>query len=263
MDSFEKRTRLRREKMKRKRVTARRIEEMRWLRQVKMRRLEARDRVLSAVEDEGPEIQEDRASAGNVEAADHSDMGSETDLTSHQSIDDDKFDYILNEMRRPQPELVEPLSPLGMLMTSGPTSQQSIDDDKLEYILNEMRDPRITDLPEPLTAIESPRGDLDYNTQKQKRNVYAMGFNLSSKNPFCVNYSSSSEEDSSSETSESESEAESEMEDASMFALGSLKVPIKSPLVVTPSPCYPATLPATPSPRYPEEKSEAGKGGTI
>ena len=196
---------------------------MRWLRQAKMRRLEARDRVLSAVEDEGPEIQEDRASAGNVEAADHSDMGSETDLTSHQSIDDAK----------------------------------------LEYILNEMRDPRITDLPEPLTAIESPRGDLDYNTQKQKRNVYAMGFNLSSKNPFCVNYSSSSEEDSSSETSESESEAESEMEDASMFALGSLKVPIKSPLVVTPSPCYPATPPATPSPRYPEEKSEAGKGGTI
>ena len=40
MDRFEKRTRLRREKMKRKMVTARRIEEMRRLRQVKMRRLE-------------------------------------------------------------------------------------------------------------------------------------------------------------------------------------------------------------------------------
>ena len=84
---------------------------------------------------------------------------------------------------------VKKLSPIIMPSNSkksGLTSQPSIDDDKLDDILNEMRNPGLAELPEPLSAIETPRGDVDYTTQKQKKNVYAMGFNLSSKNPFCV-----------------------------------------------------------------------------
>ena len=174
------------------------------------------------------------------------------------------------------------LSPLTMPSNSkksGLSSQQSIEDDKkLEDIFQEMKHPHA--IPEPLSGIETPRVDVDYNTQKQKKNVYAMGgmgFNpfrvddsnniLSSSSPQkkiseseniktstesahdsppmpSVNKDSSSSEQDSSSESESEVESDKEKEDAaSMFALGSL-MPIKSPQVVTPSPRHP-----TPSPQ--------------
>ena len=204
--------------------------------------------------------------------------------------------------KRPVP--AQKLSPLTMPSNSkksGLSSQQSIEDDKkLEDIFKEMKHPHA--IPEPLSGIETPRVDVDYNTQKQKKNVYAMGIGF---NPFHVDDSnnirssspqkkiseseniktstesahdspmpslnkdtSSSEQDSS---SESESEVESDKEKENLkFDLGSL-MPIKSPQVVNPSPRHPApspysvqpTLsPAAPSPG-PGVKAGPGAGSPL
>ena len=183
-----------------------------------------------------------------------------------------------NDSQHPKKRSAEKPSPLILPSNNkkhGLSSQESIEDDrKLEDILKGAKQIR-NFIPEPLSGIETPHKEVDWNTQKQKRNVYAMA--MPPFNPFRVDdsnnsrssspqkklsessseaahaspmrsgnkESSSSEQDSSSESDKSDSEAESDKEKedaASMFALGSL-MPIKSPQVVTPSPRQP-----TPSP---------------
>jgi len=185
-----------------------------------------------------------------------------------------------SDLQHPKKRSAEKLSPLILPSNSkkhGLSSQESIEDDrKLEDILKGAKQIR-NFIPEPLSGIETPHLEVDWNTQKQKRNVYAMGMPPFNRDPFRVDdsknsrssspqkklsessteaahaspmpsankESSSSEQDSSSESDKSDSEVESDKEKedaASMFALGSL-MPIKSPQVVTPSPRQP-----TPSP---------------
>lgn len=218
----------------------------------------------------------------------------------HQSSGNSSKSDSQHPKKRSMP--AQKLSPLTMPSSSkksGLSSQQSIEDDKkLEDIFKEMKHPHA--IPEPLSGIETPRVDVDYTTQKQKKNVYAMGglgFNpfrvddsnniLSSSSPQkkiseseniktstesahdspmpSVNKDSSSSEQDSSSESESEVESDKEKEDAaSMFALGSL-MPIKSPQVVTPSPRHPTPSPysAQPalSPAVPSPSPGAKAGG--
>ena len=209
----------------------------------------------------------------------------------HQSSSGGAKSDTQHSKKRPLPS--QKLSPLTMPSNnkkSGLSSQQSIEDDKkLEDIFKEMKHPHA--IPEPLSGIETPRVDVDYTTQKQKKNVYmGMGFNPfrvddsnngrssspqkklseniktssesanASPNPSVNKDSSSSEQDSSSE-SESEVESDKEKEDAfSGFDLGSLK-PIKSPQV-TPSPRHPIPSPYSAQPSLsPAASQPPGPGG--
>ena len=114
-----------------------------------------------------------------------------------------------NDLQHPKKRPAEKPSPLILPSNNkkhGLSSQESIEDDrKLEDILKGAKQIR-NFIPEPLSGIETPHKEVDWNTQKQKRNVYAMA--MPPFNPFRVDDSNNSRSSSpQKKLSESSSEA--------------------------------------------------------